>query len=436
MPTFAQLDLSGKLLTRLDELGYSEPTPIQSQAIGPLLDGMDVLGVAQTGTGKTAAFSLPILELMRREFGKGRPTIRALVLAPTRELAIQIHEAIESYGVHTGARCAVIFGGVKQHSQVQSLRRGVDILVATPGRLLDLHNQGLLHLDRVGFFVLDEADRMLDMGFIHDLRRIEKLVPDDRQTLLFSATMPPEIAKLAADFLEDPVRIEVTPQATPVERITQQVMFVEKGDKKALLMHLLDTLPIDRAMVFSRTKHGADRVAKLLVKKGYKAAAIHGNKSQNQRTRALDGFRDGSTPVLIATDVASRGIDVEGITHVINMDLPNESESYVHRIGRTARAGESGVAISFCDQGEGGYLREIEQLTGVPLIPVMDQPFHNMDCIPPARLSDARKAADAVLRARRARVQAERGPRGSRGGGRGPRGGGRGPRGGGRGGRR
>ena len=429
MTTFESLDLIPPLLRAITSQGYTEPTPIQVQAIPPLLEGRDVLGVAQTGTGKTAAFALPVLQHLAEEPFSGRRPIRTLVLTPTRELASQIAESFNTYGAHLDITHMVIFGGVSQGPQVAKLRRGIDILVATPGRLLDLQNQGHVDLRNVEFLILDEADRMLDMGFIHDLRRILKLVPDERQNLLFSATMPPAIAKLAAEFLRDPIRVEVAPQATPVERIEQLVMFTEKSNKRHLLAHLLDTLDISRTIVFTRTKHGANRLVTSLDKAGYSAAAIHGNKSQNARTRALDGFRQGKVKVLVATDVASRGIDIDGVSHVFNFDLPNESESYVHRIGRTGRAGAEGMAISFCDDTEGGYLRDIERLTGVPITPELDQPYHWHEAIPDARAT----AANSKTPARRGGGGGGGDRRG--GGGRRPAGGGGGRRGG-RGGRR
>jgi ATP-dependent RNA helicase RhlE len=341
--------------------------------------------VAQTGTGKTAAFALPVLQHLSMDPFRGKRPIRALVLTPTRELASQISESFQTYGQFLDIRHQVIFGGVNQNPQVRALRAGIDVLVATPGRLLDLQNQGHLSLRSVEFLVLDEADRMLDMGFIHDLRKILKLLPEDRQNLLFSATMPQSITKLASDFLYEPVYIEVTPEVVTVERVEQQIMFVEKANKRRLLAHLLDTLDIDRTIVFTRTKHGANRLVKSLDNGGFSAAAIHGNKSQNARTKALNGFKKGDVQVLVATDVASRGIDIDGVSHVFNYDLPNESESYVHRIGRTGRAGRDGIAISFCDDSEGGYLRDIERLTKVPLTPVMDQPYHWSEAIPDAR---------------------------------------------------
>ena len=388
--TFEELDLTEPLQRALAELESTTPTPIQEQAIPPLLDGRDVLGVAQTGTGKTAAFTLPVLQFLD-EVRPRRRRIRALVLTPTRELASQIGESVDTYGRYLDLKHTVIFGGVKQGRQVRILRDGIDLLVATPGRLLDLESQGHIDLSFVEFLVLDEADRMLDMGFIHDLRRILKLLPRDRQNLLFSATMPPPIVKLAEDFLDDAVHVEVAPQATTVERIEQHILFTEKADKHKLLAHLLKDPAIERALVFTRTKHGANRVVKRLDRNGFSAAAIHGNKSQNARERALEAFRSGRIRVLVATDVASRGIDIDDVSHVINFDLPNESETYVHRIGRTGRAGRDGVALSFCDDSEGGYLRDIERLTGVPLSPVLDHPFHAHELIPSAKATSQKK---------------------------------------------
>ncbi|MDJ0975604.1 MAG: DEAD/DEAH box helicase [Planctomycetota bacterium] len=361
-PTFADLDLLNPLLDALHQRGYETPTPIQAQAIPLLLDGRDLLGVAQTGTGKTAAFALPMLDILSdpyRDLAPGRP--RGLVLTPTRELASQVADNFEAYGRHLEIESTVLFGGVNQNPQVRRLKRGVDVLVATPGRLLDLMGQGHVDLCEVEIFVLDEADRMLDMGFLRDVRRIVDALPTKRQSLLFSATMPPEIAALAHTMLVDPVRIEVTPPSTTVERIEQTVHFVEKQRKRALLVEILENRSIDRVLVFSRTKHGANHLVRHLVKHGIQAAALHGNKSQAARERALAGFRTGSVRALVATDIAARGLDVPGITHVINFDLPNVPESYVHRIGRTARAGREGVAISFCDGSELGYLKDIER---------------------------------------------------------------------------
>ncbi|MGB8181630.1 MAG: DEAD/DEAH box helicase, partial [Stellaceae bacterium] len=362
--SFSELALVEPIQRALRAENYEHPTPIQAQAIPHLLAGRDLLGIAQTGTGKTAAFALPILQrLAANRVQAPRNSMRALVLTPTRELALQIADSFRSYGRHMGLRTAVIFGGVSQGPQVDALRRGIDILVATPGRLLDLHQQGHVRYDGVSVFVLDEADRMLDMGFIRDIRRIAPLLPKQRQSLLFSATMPDEINRLIGTLLKDPVRVEVTPAATTVERIEQRVMFVDTGNKRALLASLLGDKTIARALVFTRTKHGANRVAEGLAKGGIGAEAIHGNKSQSQRQRALGNFRDGRTRVLVATDIAARGIDIDGITHVINFELPNVPESYVHRIGRTARAGADGIAISFCDHSEKGFLRDIEKVT-------------------------------------------------------------------------
>jgi ATP-dependent RNA helicase RhlE len=383
LTTFEDLDLIDELLDALEDAGYTSPTPIQEKAIPPLLMGRDVLGVAQTGTGKTAAFSLPVLQLLHESpRGQGKRRIRTLVVTPTRELAAQIGDSFQRYGRHLDIKHRVIFGGVGQNPQVQALRAGIDVLVATPGRLLDLHQQGHVHLDHVDFFVLDEADRMLDMGFIHDMRKVMALLPQRRQNLLFSATMPPAIVKLAGSFLSSPIKVEVTPQSTTVELIDQQVMFVEKADKPRLLAHLLENPDMGRVIVFTRTKHGANRVVKHLETKGVLSAAIHGNKSQGARERALGGFRDGSIRVLVATDVAARGIDVPETTHVVNFDLPNIAESYVHRIGRTARAGRTGIAIAFCDDSEGGYLRDIERLTKVALDQITDHPYHCPHAVP------------------------------------------------------
>jgi ATP-dependent RNA helicase RhlE len=361
---FSGLGLDEPLLRALRAQNYQHPTPIQVQAIPIVLAGKDLLGIAQTGTGKTAAFGLPILQTLaahpRRD--KGRDA-RALILAPTRELAIQIGEAIRTYGRHLSLRLAVIYGGVGQRPQVDALRRGVDIVVATPGRLLDLKNQGHLRLGNIDHFILDEADRMLDMGFIHDIRKIVAALPRQRQTLFFSATMPNAIASLAGDILRDPVRTAVTPSATLVDRIEQRVFFVPTAEKRALLAKILNDPALDRTIVFTRTKHRANRVADQLDKLGISAEAIHGNKSQGARQRALDEFRRGRVRVLVATDIAARGIDVDGVTHVINYELPNVPEDYVHRIGRTARAGASGAAISLCDPSEQAYLRDIEALT-------------------------------------------------------------------------
>ncbi len=360
---FSELGLADPIQRALNARNHIVPTPIQARAIPELLAGRDVLGIAQTGTGKTAAFALPILhQLSRNRANNGPRSPRALILAPTRELAIQIADEFRAYGKHLHLRQTVIYGGVSQKPQVNALSRGVEIVIATPGRLLDLMGQRRVALDAVEFLVLDEADRMLDMGFVRDVRKIISAMPKTRQSLMFSATMPGEIARLSGEILVDPVRIEVTPQATPVERIEQSVYHVASAGKGALLASILDDPALSRVIVFARTKHRANRVAERLGKRGVAADAIPGNKSQGARQRALKRFRAGDARVLVATDIAARGIDVDGVTHIINYELPNEPESYVHRIGRTARAGAGGVAFSFCDPAERGYLRDIERL--------------------------------------------------------------------------
>jgi ATP-dependent RNA helicase RhlE len=364
--SFGDLELSESLLRAVREEGYTAATPIQAAAIPPLLLGRDLVGCAQTGTGKTAAFALPTLERLSRQASRPREQgrkIRCLVLAPTRELASQIGESFRTYGRFTGLKHTVIFGGVGQVPQVKALRNGVDILIATPGRLLDLMNQGFVHLDRVEVLILDEADQMLDMGFIHDLRRIVARVPVQRQTLLFSATMPPEVRSLANQWLRDPVAVSVAPQATPAERVAQSVYFVEKRGKPDLLARYLAEQQAQRTIVFTRTKHGADKLVKCLSQKGIRAQAIHGNKSQSARQHALALFKSQHPPVLVATDIAARGLDIDGVSHVVNFDLPLTPEVYVHRIGRTGRAGAEGIAVTFCDHEERGMLREIERLT-------------------------------------------------------------------------
>ncbi|MEK9662560.1 MAG: DEAD/DEAH box helicase [Alphaproteobacteria bacterium] len=358
-PSFADLGVCAPLCRALAACNYTEPTPIQARAIPLLLDGEDLLGIAQTGTGKTAAFALPVLQALARPEGRAPG---ALILAPTRELAIQIADDFKTYGKFMKLRLGVIFGGVSQNSQVAMLRRGVDILVATPGRLLDLMQQGHADLRDVQLLVLDEADRMLDMGFIRDVRRIVAAVPEDRQSLLFSATMPGEVTKLAHEILHEPQRIDIAPKKVTVEAIEQSVHFVDATAKLPLLCDLMADAALSRVIVFTRTKHRANRVADGLAKAGIPAAAIHGNKSQGARQRALEDFRKGAVRVLVATDIAARGIDVAGVSHVVNFELPNEPESYVHRIGRTARAGADGVAISLCDPTEFGFLRDIEKL--------------------------------------------------------------------------
>jgi ATP-dependent RNA helicase RhlE len=362
MTNFTELKLIQPLLRTLEAEGYATPTPIQAKAIPLLLDGRDIIGIAQTGTGKTAAFTLPILQRLSANPVRPAPkSVRALILAPTRELAGQINEAVRTYGKNLKLRSDVVFGGVSMVNQIQRLANGVDILVATPGRLLDLARQQRVKLDRVEVFVLDEADRMLDMGFIHDVKRITMMLPKARHTMLFSATMPSAVQSLAANLLRDPARVEVTPTATTASKVEQQVMFVDKPHKRAALARILKDDGVGRVLVFTRTKHGANKVVKQLDQDGVRANAIHGNKSQSARQKALAEFKSGRTPVLVATDIASRGIDVDGVTHVINFELPNEPESYVHRIGRTARAGAAGVAISLVDSAERSVLRDIER---------------------------------------------------------------------------
>ena len=382
MTTFQSLGLVDTLLRAVEAEGYESPTPVQEQSIPPLLAGRDVLGVAQTGTGKTAAFTLPVLQIMDRNKPGGKRHIRALILSPTRELAAQIDERLGAYSENMDVRHRVIFGGVNQNPQVRALQRGLDVLVATPGRLLDLVGQGHIDLSRIEFFVLDEADRMLDMGFINDIKKVLKLLPNRRQNLLFSATMPKSIATLAGSFLNDAVMVDVSPKEMTVDRIQQKIMFVRKADKRRLIVKLIKEQKVKCGIVFTRTKHGANRLVKQLDQSHISAAAIHGNKSQGARTKALEGFKKGSIPILVATDIASRGIDVEGITHVFNYDLPNIPESYVHRIGRTARAGRSGVAYAFCDDSESGYLVGIQNLIGMEIPVETQNPFHFEGAIP------------------------------------------------------
>ena len=362
---FSGLGLIEPLTRAVEAQGYSKPTPIQSKAIPELLDDADLLGIAQTGSGKTAAFLLPILQHLVKDGGRpSRKGAIALILVPTRELALQIGDSVTAYAKHLRLRHTVILGGVNQNPQVKALAKGVDILVATPGRLLDLQQQGHVHLGDVAHLVLDEADRMLDMGFIKDVRKIVRSIPDDRQTLLFSATMPKEIARLAEDILYEPVRVDVAPKTVTADKVEQRIIHVPAAKKAALLADLLADEALQRVIVFTRTKHRANRVAKQLGQAGIEAAAIHGNKSQAARQRALDGFKSNAIRVLVATDIAARGIDVDGVTHVINFELPNEPESYVHRIGRTARAGADGMAVSFCDPAERDHLKGIERLIG------------------------------------------------------------------------
>ncbi|MFT5438446.1 MAG: ATP-dependent RNA helicase RhlE [Alphaproteobacteria bacterium] len=371
---FSELGLAEPIERALTSRNHLVPTPIQARSIPQLLEGKDMLGIAQTGTGKTGAFALPILHKLSRNSDGSTRNARALVLAPTRELAIQIGDEFRAYGVNLHLRQTLIYGGVSQKPQVSALQRGLDIIIATPGRLLDLMNQGFVKLNAVEFLVLDEGDRMLDMGFIRDIRKIIAAMPKQRQTMLFSATMPNEIARLSGDILINPVRVEVTPQATPIESIEQSVYYINSKAKGGLLSSLLEDKALKRVIVFTRTKHRANRVADHLEKTGISADAIHGNKSQNARQKALQRFRDGHARVLVATDVAARGIDIDGVTHVINYEIPNEPDSYVHRIGRTARAGASGVAVAFCDSTERGYLRDIEKLIKRKLSVIGEEP--------------------------------------------------------------
>jgi len=383
---FQELNLIEPILKALKQEGYTQPTPIQEQAIPLILQGRDVLGCAQTGTGKTAAFAIPILQLLyqQKQQHKEQKTIKSLILTPTRELAIQIEESFNAYGRNTGLKHLVVFGGVSQNPQTEALKRGVDILVATPGRLLDLMNQRFVNLQHVQILVLDEADRMLDMGFVNDVKKVIAKLPQKRQTLFFSATMPKEIQGLADSILNKPEKIEVTPVSSTAETIEQAVFMVEKSDKKDLLLHVLKDKSIQTALVFTRTKHGADKVVKDLLRANITAEAIHGNKSQNARQRALSNFKARTTRILVATDIAARGIDVDELTHVINFELPNIPETYVHRIGRTGRAGASGIALSFCDAEEQDFLKDIHKLIN-KTIPVSDHPY------PPRQGSMAQK---------------------------------------------
>ena len=395
---FQDLRLSEPLLRAIGEKGYTDPTPIQQQAIPPVLEGRDLQGCAQTGTGKTAAFTLPMLQLLAAEPApKGRRPIRALVLTPTRELAIQIDVCCRDYARYTPIRHCVIFGGVNQRPQVDALQKGVDLLVATPGRLLDLIGQGYVTLDTIRFFVLDEADRMLDMGFIHDIRRILPLLPERRQTLFFSATMPESIAALAAKILRNPVLVTVTPPASVVETIAQTVHFAEKAEKSQLLIDLLSASDAQQVLVFSRTKHGADKLAKILNRAGIRSCAIHGNKSQNARVKAMNDFKSGECRVMIATDIAARGIDIDQLPLVINYELPEVAETYVHRIGRTGRAGHEGAAWSFCSEDEFEYLCDIQKLTGLTIPTEGPVPEYALRKAAPAR-KPAQKAAQRPAR--------------------------------------
>lgn len=377
---FQSLNIIEPILQALKEEGYTTPTPIQIQAIPIVLQGNDLLGCAQTGTGKTAAFAVPILQILsaNKTFDKKRK-VRSLIVTPTRELAIQIWESFKAYGRHTGLRSAVVFGGVNQNPQTSALLPGVDILIATPGRLLDLMNQGYISLRDVEFFVLDEADRMLDMGFIHDVKKILAALPKKRQSLFFSATMPDEIIKLANTILHNPLKVAVTPISSTVDIVKQYVYFVDKGNKTPLLLEVLKDNDIKTALVFTRTKHGADKVVKILLKHNIKAEAIHGNKAQSARQRALTNFKSQTTRVLVATDIAARGIDVDDLEYVINYEISNIAETYVHRIGRTGRAGSKGTALSFCDAEEKPYLRDVEKLIAKRIAVIENHPFPLID---------------------------------------------------------
>lgn len=375
---FSDFALLEPILQAVKKAGYETPTPIQAQAIPHLLLGKDLLGCAQTGTGKTAAFALPIINnLAKSKYNVQPRNVNCLILTPTRELALQIFENFKTYSAGLNLKIAVVYGGVGIGPQIKAVHDGVDVLIATPGRLLDLVQQNKLSLKQVKTFVLDEADRMLDMGFIHDIKKVLVMIPKQRQTLFFSATMPTEIEKLSASILTNPVRIEVNPVSSTAEKVEQFVMYVEQSRKRDLLRHLLSGPKFDRVIVFTRTKHGANRVSEVLAKNKISSEAIHGNKSQNARSRALDLFKNNKIQVLIATDIAARGIDIDGVTHVINFEVPNIAESYVHRIGRTARAGSAGIAISFCDVEEKSYIRDIEKLIGQPIAIDREHPYHS-----------------------------------------------------------
>ena len=378
---FEQLGVIRPILAALEEKNYSSPTPIQEKAIPILLKRRDVLGSAQTGTGKTAAFAIPIIQhiCLREKDMKGKPILRSLIVTPTRELAIQIDENIKSYGKHTPISHTVIFGGVKQGKQVEKLKRGVHILVATPGRLLDLIGQGFIKLDDIKIFVLDEADRMLDMGFINDIKKILKLLPKQRQSLFFSATMPDNIVKLSKTILTDPVKIEVSPVSSTADTISQYLYYTNKANKRELLLHIIRENEIEHALLFSRTKHGADKICRFLKKKKIRAAAIHGNKAQNQRQKVLKQFKDHQINILVATDIAARGIDINQLEMVINYDIPNVAETYVHRIGRSGRAGKNGKAISICEPEENAYIKEIEKLIKKKIKVIDDNPYPQTD---------------------------------------------------------
>ncbi len=389
---FTDLDLIEPIQNAIKKTGYETPTAIQEQCIPHILKGHDILGCAQTGTGKTAAFALPIINNIVISKDRTQPKqVGTLILTPTRELALQIHENFKTYSQFVQIKTAVVYGGVGIGPQIKAVSEGVHVLIATPGRLLDLISQSKLSIKQVNTFVLDEADRMLDMGFIHDIKKILVMIPKMRQTLFFSATMPPEIEKLSQSMLMKPIRVEVNPVSSTAEKVSQVVMYVEQSKKKDLLRHVLKDPKFNRVIVFTRTKHGANRVSELLTKNQIVSEAIHGNKSQNARQRALENFKNGKTQVLIATDIAARGIDVDGISHVINFEVPNVSESYVHRIGRTARAGAAGIAISFCDLEEKSYIRDIEKLIGQPIPVDRNHPYHS-DMVESSQIMSSGKA--------------------------------------------
>jgi len=397
--TFDNLNIIQPILQAIKTKGYTSPTPIQAQAIPTILQKKDLLGCAQTGTGKTAAFAIPTLQLLYEEKKAGRWSkgIKALIITPTRELAIQINESFSDYGKRTNLRHAVIFGGVKQQAQVKQLRAGVDILIATPGRLIDLINQEIINLQNLKIFTLDEADRMLDMGFIHDIKRIIIKLPKQRQSLFFSATMPPTIMQLAQSLLTNPTQAEVAPVSSVADTVTQKMYLVDKENKKSLLTHVLHDSSIPSAIVFTRTKYGADKIARFINKSGIKAEAIHGNKSQNARQIALKNFKSKRTRILVATDIAARGIDIDELSHVINFEIPNEPENYVHRIGRTGRAGSNGMALSFCDKEEQNYVRDIHKLIKKSIPVIKEHPYHVNRPIPtvssPSNANHQRKQA-------------------------------------------
>lgn len=416
--TFEQLQLIPPIIKAVTKENYTQPTPIQEQAIPPVLAGRDLFGCAQTGTGKTAAFLLPIIQLLSAQQGRpsGKRVIRSLILTPTRELAIQIYDNAKAYGHFTNLRCNVIVGGVPQKAQEQALEKGMDILIATPGRLIDLMNQGFADLRHVQILVLDEADRMLDMGFIHDMKRIIAKLPVKRQTLFFSATMPPEIMSLVNSLLKNPVKIEVTPVSSTVERIKQALYYVDKPNKLPLLIDLLQDKSIASALVFTRTKRGADRLVRGLTKANITAQAIHGDKSQNSRQAALHNFKTGATRLLVATDIAARGIDIEQLSHVINYNLPNIPETYVHRIGRTGRAGLSGTAISFCEYEEIPYLKDIEKLTKERIPEVTDHPYPMVNTQPVPATPPAPAVVGGGVASNKPSTNGTRGQKGEAGG--------------------